>query len=280
MKKIISVLLLLSALVLIFCSCDTISAFSSDLEIKYKIENGEATVIKLPDNSTLPEIVIPDEYESVPVTAIADFAGVNLEYVNKITIGKNVSSISSWAFENSRKITAFEVDEDNKFFCDIEGVLYTKDMKTLLFYPLASGIKTVTDEKGNSVNSISYEIPEGVETIRTKAFYKCLELTEIKLPSTLISIEEKAFFRTAISEISLPEGLTYIGKDAFAYCTSLKEITIPSSIEEIGEYAFYNSKNLFNITVNAKEEDVILGKLWYSTDNGQSIDELVITFSE
>ncbi len=280
MKKIISVILLISILMLIFCSCDTLSAVSSDLEIKYKIENGEATVTKLPDNSTLPEIVIPDEYESVPVTAVADFAGVNLEYVNKITIGKNVKTISLWAFENSKKITAFEVDDNNEYFCDKEGVLYTKDMKTLVFYPLAAGIKTVTDENGNSVSSVSYSIPEGVETIRTKAFYKCEALTEITLPSTLKSIEEKAFFRTSIKEAALPEGLTYIGKDAFAYCTGLKEITIPSTIEEIGEYAFYNSKNLIDITVNTKEENIKLGKLWYSTDNGQSIDELVISFSE
>lgn len=266
MKKIIPVLLVISILLPVLCSCNGFSDFSTDLEIKYKIENGEATVTKLPDNSTMTEIIIPDEFEAVPVTAIADFAGVNLEYVNKITIGKNVRSISLWAFENSKNITAFEVDDANEFFCDADGVLYTRDMKTLLFFPIAS--------------STEYEIPVGVEVIRTKAFYRCEALQSIKLPSTLKIIEEKAFFRTAISEVTLPEGLTYIGKDAFAYCDNIKEITIPSTIEEIGEYAFYNSRNLLSITVNKKEGDITLGKLWYSTNNGQKINELVITFAD
>lgn len=278
MKKAVSLISIILASVLLLCSCEGIGTVSGNLEIKYKVIDGKAVVTKIPDNSTLPEIVIPDEFEDCPVAEIADFAGVNLEYVKKITIGKNVSGISLWAFENSRNLESFDVSEENEFFCDIDGVLYSKDMKTLLFYPLSKGIADINTPDGSTVKGISYEIPEGVETIRTKAFYKCTELREITLPSTLKSIEEKAFFRCSIGEITLPEGLTFIGKDAFGYCSNIKEIEIPSTIKEIGEYAFYNCISLLSITVNAKEEDLTLGKDWYSTNNGREIEELVINW--
>ncbi len=278
MKR-ITALILVAVFAVSLCSCDISDVFGGSLNIKYKIEDGNAIVKSVPDNSTLPEIVIPDEYEGYPVTEIADFAAVNLENVTKITIGKNVKTISLWAFENNKKVTAFEVDEENPYFCDLDGVLYSKDMKTLLFYPLGRGIEEMTDADGNTVKGISYEIPEGVETVRTKAFYKCSELRSIILPSTVKFIEEKAFFRCSISEVTLPEGLEFIGKDAFSYCTALKEIVIPSTIASIGDYAFYNCTSLLSITVENKENSIVLGEKWYPTSNGLQIPELEISFA-
>ncbi len=85
----------------------------------------------------------------------------------------------------------------------------------------ARTVETQANENGNEVGLISYVIPEGVKTIRSKAFYKCYELKEISLPSTLKSIEEKAFFRCDLKEILLPQGLEMIGKDAFAFCAAV-----------------------------------------------------------
>ena len=279
MKRIISVVLITLILVGCLCSCDLGDIMGGSTKISYKAADGGVIVTKRPDHSTAPEIVIPDEYEGKKVIGIADFAAVNLENVKKITIGRYVSEIGLWAMENNKHLYAIEVSPDNEYFCDVDGVLYSKDMKTLLFYP-AARVQDMTDNDGNTVKGIAYEIPEGVETIRTKAFYKCSDLREITLPSTLKSIEEKAFFRCSISEVILPAGLQYIGKDAFTYCSSISEIVIPSTVKEIGEYAFYNCTALFDITVESKEEDIVLGKKWYPTRNGIDMSELTITFEK
>ena len=275
MKK-IALIIALILTVACFVSCDASDITSGSLEIKYKSDGDNLTVVSVPDNVTLPEIVIPDEHEGKMVTAIDDFSMVNLENVTKITIGKNVSSIGLWALENNKKVTAIEVDDENEFFCDVDGVLYSKDMKTLLFYPMARGAVDGTDSDGNNIKSISYEIPEGVEVIRTKAFYKCSDIREITLPSTLKTIEEKAFFRCSFSEIALPEGLNLIGKDAFSY-TGLKTLKIPESVKEIGDYAFYNCTSLLEIIVGSPESELTLGEKWYPTNNGLPID-VTITF--
>lgn len=280
MKKLISVVIVLALFTVCFSACDMNETGAGNLKIKYRISDGEAIVIGVPDNATVPEIVIPDEYEGKPVTEIADFSIVNLENVTKVTIGKNVRTIGLWGMENNKKLTFIEVDDENPYFTDADGVLFSKDMKTLLFYPMARGVEEMKTADGVTVRGISYSIPEGVETVRTKAFYKCSDIRELTLPESLKVIEEKAFFRCSISEITLPEKLEFIGKDAFSYCTGLKSIVIPASVKEIGEYAFYNCTALLDITVNSKESDLTLGKNWQPTNNGLKINELKITWKE
>lgn len=281
MKRIIITLCLVLLISFSFVSCgEEIDLLSGDTSIKYEITDGEASVTKIPNKSTVTEITIPDDYDGVPVTVIDDFAGVNLEYVTKITIGKNVREISDWAFGNSRNISAFEVDDTNPYLCDVDGVLYTKDMKTILFYPPARDIQVLTSKKDDGLKYIGYAIPEGVETIRSKAFYKCYELTEITLPSTLRSIEEMAFFRCSLNKLVLPDSLTFIGKDAFSYCTAIEELTIPAAVTQVDDYAFYNCTALKNLTMLGKEADMTLGQKWFPTDNGRDLGGLEIKWAE
>ena len=280
MKKITTAIISVVLLCLMLCSCDISDVTGGNLKIKYKAEGEGWIVTSVPDNATVPEIEIPDEYEGKPVTGIADFAAVNLENVTKIIIGKNVSEIGLWALENNKKLTAIEVADDNEYFCDVDGVLFSKDMKTLLFYPMTRDVRDMKDADGNTVKGISYEIPKGVEVIRTKAFYKCSDVRELTLPATLKAIEEKAFFRCSISEIVLPKKLEFIGKDAFSYCSGLKKLEIPASVREIGDYAFYNCISLIDISVGSAENELVLGEKWYPTNNGLGIGELVITWAE
>ena len=67
-------------------------------------------------------------------------------------------------------------------------------MKTLLFYPLAKDVVDTKDENGNDIQISEYTIPDGVETIRTKAFYKCGKIAKLIIPDSVKNIEEKAFY--------------------------------------------------------------------------------------
>lgn len=266
-KRIISISALIICICIAFSGCSSVTSLLSGANesIDYKIENGEAIVVGVPNKSTVTKIVIPDEYEGVPVTKIADFAATNLEYVTEFYIGKNIKEIGTWALENNQHIAAYEVDESNESFCSVDGVIYTKDMKTIVFFPPA--------KEGE------YKVADTVENIRTKAFYKCTKITKITLPDTVKEIQEKAFFRCeAMKEINLPNTLTFIGKDAFSYCYGLTKITIPASVTRIDEYAFYNCTNLLAVDVLAKESDMTLGEKWFPTNNGLDINELKINW--
>lgn len=271
-KRLVSVILLCVLMLTVFTGCTEQLGLSigGTSEMEYKIENGEAIVKQAPDLSTITEVTIPDEYEGCPVTKIDDFSVVNLENVGVINIGKNVKEIGAWAFTNNQKLKEFQVDEENEYFCSVDGVLFTKDMKTLLFYPPLKGYDT---EK----KTMKYEIPEGVEKIRTKAFYKCDKLTDIVIPESVTAIEEKAFFRcSSLKTLSLPKKLEFIGKDAFSYCSAIPETTIPFSVKQIDDYAFYNCTSMLKVIVENEEAAITLGKKWYPTKNGQNMDVEIV----
>ena len=280
-KRIVSIIAVLLCVCLCFTGCESVTSLlgGSDANIKYEIENGEATVVSVPNKSTVTKIVIPDEYDGVPVTKIADFAATNLEYVTDFSIGKNVKEIGVWALENNQHITAYKVDDANEYLCDVDGVIYTKDMKTLLFYPIAKDLTDAKDDEGNTIQVSQYAILDGVETIRSKAFYKCGYLTKVQIPDSVTRIEEKAFFRCgSIADLVLPEILEFIGKDAFSYCYGLTEINISANVKQIDEYAFYNCTNLLTVNVDNVEENITLGNKWYPTNQGKNIDELKINW--
>ncbi len=280
-KKIVSLIAIILCVCICFSGCEAMTSLfgGGDAEIKYKIENGEATVVSVPNKSTVTEIVIPDEYEGVPITKIADFSATNLEYVTAFSIGKNVKEIGVWALENNQHIKAIQVDDENEYICDVDGVIYSKDMKTLIFYPIAKDLTDTTDSEGNLIQISEYTIPDGVEVIRTKAFYKCYPLAKITIPDSVKRIEEKVFFRCdKINELKLPQSLEFIGKDAFSYCYGLTEINIPANIRQIDEYAFYNCTNLLNVNIDNTEDNITLGNKWYPTNQGKNIDELRINW--
>lgn len=276
--KSIKKLILFGLFTAIICSFAGCSALSSGPNIEYEVnENGTVSVVKYTDSTEITEIVIPDEYEGKPVTNIENFSLFNAESLKKITIGKNVSEIGEWAFTNNQALQEFAVDEDNEYFTAVDGVLYTKDMKTLLFYPSAKNIEF--DKFGAALNTSTYKIPDGVETIRSKAFYKCYYVENIDIPESVTVIEEKAFHRcNALKDLVLPSNLKYIGKDAFAYCALLENITIPEKVEEIGEYAFFNCSGMKSITMLCDKDKVILHDNWEPTASGREIKDCEITW--
>jgi len=84
-----------------------------------------------------------------------------------------------------------------------------------------------------------YAVPEGITSISKYAFTGLSYLREVVLPSSIVSIDELAFFESGISSINFPEGLRSIGDYAF-YGTWLREheMDFPDSLEHIGESVF------------------------------------------
>lgn len=194
----------------------------------------------------------PDE--SKPVSAVGRFTMNTDEYVETIYIGKDVKYIDETSFFYCKMLKAIEVDDANEYYTSVNGVLFTKDMKKLIVYPVM---------KENE--SASYIIPEGVERVGICAFYKNVSLKSIIIPSTLKEIGDMAFFKCEnIGLVTLPDGLEKIGNDAFSYCHGMKHVMfIPSSVKEIGSFAFYACSNLKEFYMGAESEsDITFGDSW------------------
>ncbi|MDR2525779.1 MAG: leucine-rich repeat domain-containing protein [Oscillospiraceae bacterium] len=200
-----------------------------------------------------------DGADGAPLVGVADFAVANTEALVTVHIGKDVREIGRWAFANGQKLQNIYVDPANEWFCDVDGVLYTKDMKTLLAYPMGREAE-------------SYEVPEGVEKIADAAFYFRIStdanqvakntrlFTSVTLPSTLREIGQMSFAgQGRLTVLELPEGLESIGDDAFNNCTVLpSKLYFPASLKSIGEWAFYRCHQVKDVYFGGAEGAVEL----------------------
>ena len=123
---------------------------------------------------------ITDSYISIPsrspegdvVTAIAEKAFYSNGTIKAIEIPSTVMSIGNMAFSNCRSLLYIAVDNENTMFKDIDGVLFSKDMSTLICYPSGSGMS-------------SFDMPASVKTVSDMAFYNCSALKTVTYPGTV-----------------------------------------------------------------------------------------------
>lgn len=96
----------------------------------------------------------------------------------------------------------------------------------------------------------SVSLPSSIKNIGSSAFSGCMEMTKINIPSGVKTIGNNAFkdcFK--LQSISLPDGLTEIEDGAFDSCMALTDITIPDSVKRIGNSAFSVCTGLKKVTI-------------------------------
>jgi len=268
MKKICATLLLASCLLLLASGCGREK--SGNMEFVYQDETDSYALIYYNDTAGVSELVIPETFKDKPVTAIGQLAIGSCDTLEKITIGKNLESIDKWGIVDCRYLKSIEVDEENGYFCSLDGVLYSKDMTKIITYPNAHTAEYAKD--GKLLKAASYAVAPGVKVIGHCAFYKCYGLEKVALPDGVEEIEDRAFHKCeAMTDINFPEGLRSIGKDAFLACKGLTEVTLPSTIRALGDYVFYNADNIKTLRIKTLQENVELGTKWYPTSAGREI---------
>ena len=94
------------------------------------------------------------------------------------------------------------------------------------------------------------------ERFGAEAFYKCEELTRVRLPDTLRKIGKRGFYQCGLEELHLPEHLEYIGESAFLKCKKLEYVRVPESVRMIGKWAFHGCGRLKKLEIHHDPEEV------------------------
>lgn len=133
---------------------------------------------------------------------------------------------------------------------DIGSYMFYKCNKLIGSLELPNTIKNI-GEYAFSNSSISGELilPVGLENLYRQCFYKCTNLTGIKLPSSLKLIDYGAFGNCTGLKGSLiiPDNVTTIGRAAFYACKGLTSLTLGENLITIDEQAFRDCSGLKTI---------------------------------
>lgn len=143
-------------------------------------------------------------------------------------------------FYGCENLAEINVDSENPMYMSIDGVLFYKDLYSLLCYP-----KAKTNNK--------YKIPEGVEEIYASAFEDAKYIQKIEMPNSLKYIRNSSFAScNNLKEVTnWSTSLEILDTDAFED-TSLSEAILPSTLKEIGDDAFDNHSNPTTMTIYSK----------------------------
>ena len=197
-------------------------------DFKYKVNDIKITITGL-KNTSLTDIVIPNEIENKEVTKIEMNAFCACSEITSITIPDSVTNIGANAFERCTSLASIAIPNS------VTEIGYT------LF--------------GNCVSLTNVEIPSSVTYINKYAFCGCRALTNITLPDSVTSIDSGAFDNcVSLVDFTIPNSVTSIGDFAFSGCSSLKTATIPANLTNIGRNIFYNCAELTSIVVDENNQ--------------------------
>ncbi len=134
-------------------------------------------------------------------------------------------------------------------FTDETGMCVTYDANAAASYQytVTDGVLTkVVDSQGNSLSGvIELDATQGITAIGT-AFQGNSDITYVKLPAGVTSINANAFKGcSSLKGIYLPNTMTQIGDGAFENCSKLTQLAVPKNVQSIGARAFYQDGALF-----------------------------------
>ena len=165
--------------------------------------------------------------------------------VRSITIPKRVVSIPHNLFYIFDKAECINVDGENPFFKSIDGVLFSKDGKRLIAYPVAKPCS-------------EYTVPDGVEIIGERAFSNSIALETINLPDSIKSIERYSFSGSGLHRFVQPKNQKRICANTFEFCQQLQSVELQEGLKVIDDYAFDSCNALEKIDL--PDSLMIIGK--------------------
>ena len=191
-----------------------------------------------------------------------------VENLVSIIMPESITRINAdWMIEypNLKEIT---VSEENEYYKTLGGVLYSKDGRSLEFYPPKR-------------EGASYTIPEGVERIKGYSFHGG-NLQTLTLPASLSYIYNCAFVHTSgLLDINVAaenenyksiDGVVYStdGTRLFAFPSGRTSFEIPAEVKTIQYYSLhFDTQKLTQISLEASDRLVYYSASYYGESTGR-----------
>ncbi len=223
-------------------------AFSSCTSLEYNVKDG-LKYVGTKDNeyfalvgavsNDIENLIVDDECK-----LIVNYAFCESSTLKTVDLGENLKVIGYASFAYCSNLKKVNIPNTvtkiwtaafygcNSLLCNVSnGIKYLGNDENSFLYLIGP------TSKGYS----SYTIEEQCRFIGWSAFSGCSYLTNITIPSNVVSIDGHAFsYCYELTRVTILDGVKDIYDNCFYYCTDLTRVVIPKSVEYIGTDAFSN----------------------------------------
>ena len=184
------------------------------------------------------------------LSSIGSYAFYGCSALSSIVLSENIAEIEQYTFYDCDSLSEITLGSGlesvgrNAFsYCDeLDTVYYTGTLldwcEIQFTIPASNGcFQTEWDLYINDKLAEDIEIPNGVTTIKTTAFFLCKSLKSVIIPDSVTDIQDWAFGRcNNLSDVSLGNGVTDISNNAFPRSGAL-QYTLYSNAYYLGNAA-------------------------------------------
>ena len=204
---------------------------------------------KNPDVNTNFKII---KDESKKITSVGAYALNCDEKVKVINIGADVTFVDPKAFYSCWALQQIEVDENNPNYCDLDGVLYNKDMTEIICRPCDHDTY-LAEKYGHAVyDENGFRIEPAAEDANYEQYVN--DVLTFVVPSSVETIGELCFNYANMKNVYLPEGLKVIETLGFFEIPLLENV--------------YSYKTETTVTDSHFTSEEVLGKVYVSLPEG------------
>lgn len=159
----------------------------------------------------------------------------------------------------------FKIENGTLVRCELNGcttVTIPAEVKTIgrMCFAVTAVEEVILPEGVESIESKAFvdcnklrkiNFPEGLQTIKDRSFMNCSSLTEVVLPETLIELDDFAFYSAGIERLTLPDPKNVLstGVNVFG-AIKIKDVNIPKNFR-LGKMMFAACQQLRSVSFEA-----------------------------
>lgn len=258
-KLIVVIVLLLAISCSIYLS---VRAVHNDT-YKYKdLGDGTYELVKFSNPGNITDITIDyvvdletgEKDTSKPISVINEYAFNCDEKLNSISFGKDVKEIDGKSIYSCWWVQNVWIDDENPYYCDLDGVIYNKDLTEVVFYPndhdkylrAQLGYDNLLDDEGKPMEEL-WGTTERYDEDFLAEYNK--QIRTYVVPSTVKTVGQLAFAYSNITDLYLPEGVTHMESMAVFKNTVLLNVysyTADKQITDVTYKAIPHMKTVYN----------------------------------